>query len=210
MDSWTNLRKIIHVDMDAFFAAVEQRDDPALLGKPVVVGGNPHSRGVVSTCSYEARIYGVHSAMPLAEALRRCPQAIFLPVNGKKYQEASHQIRHIFLDYTPMVEPLSLDEAFLDVTASTSLYGPAPIIAQTIKDRIYRELNLTASAGVACNKFLAKLASDLRKPNGLVVVQPDMVQAFLDPLPIERIWGVGAKTAAQLRGMNVKTVYDRS
>ena len=208
MDIWKNLRKIIHVDMDAFFASVEQRDDPALLVKPVVVGGKPNSRGVVSAASYEARKYGIHSAMPLAEAYRRCPQAIFLPVNMRKYQEVSSQIRQVFMTYTPLVEPLSLDEAFLDVTGSTSLFGPVDKIAFTIKHRIKQELNLTASVGVAGNKFLAKLASDLQKPNGFVIVQPDMVQEFLDPLSVERIWGVGKKTAEQLHKINVKTVGD--
>lgn len=208
MDVWQNLRKIIHVDMDAFYASVEQRDDPSLLGKPVVVGGRPNSRGVVSTASYEARQAGIHSAMPLAEAFRRCPQAVFLPVNGPKYRQVSLQIRRIFLDYTPMVEPLALDEAFLDVTGSTSLFGPAEATAFTIKERIQQELNLTASVGLACNKFLAKLASDLRKPNGFVVVQPDRVQEFLDPLPVERVWGIGKKTAERLHSLNVKTVKD--
>lgn len=208
MDAWTNLRKILHVDMDAFYASVEQRDDPSLLDKPVVVGGRPNSRGVVSAASYEARKFGIHSAMPLAEAFRRCPQAAFLPVNVQKYREVSKQIRQIFLTYTPMVEPLSLDEAFLDVTGSTSLFGPADEIALMIKQRIQQELNLTASVGLACNKFLAKLASDLRKPDGFVVVQPDRVQEFLDPLSVERIWGVGKKTAEQLHTLNIRTVRD--
>ncbi|TGE33287.1 DNA polymerase IV [Desulfosporosinus sp. Sb-LF] len=208
MDAWANLRRILHVDMDAFYASVEQRDDPTLLGKPVVVGGRPNSRGVVSAASYEARKFGVHSAMPLAEACRRCPQAVFLPVNFPKYREASFHIRQIFLTYTPMVEPLSLDEAFLDVTGSTSLFGPAETIALTIKQRIQQELNLTASVGLGCNKFLAKLASDLRKPNGFVIVPPDRVQEFLDPLSVERIWGVGKKTAEQLHKLNIRTVRD--
>ncbi len=203
-----NQRKIIHVDMDAFYASVEQRDDPSLRGKPVIVGGNPNSRGVVSTASYEARKAGVHSAMPLAEAKRRCPQAFFLPVNGRKYREVSLQIRAIFLTYTPLVEPLSLDEAFLDVTGSTSLFGSAETIGMKIKERIQNELDLTASVGVAGNKFLAKLASDLRKPNGFVVVASDQVQAFLDPLPVERVWGVGKKTAERLHGLDVKIVKD--
>ncbi len=208
MKDLSNLRKIIHVDMDAFYASVEQRDDPSLLAKPVVVGGKPNSRGVVCAASYEARKFGIHSAMPMAEAFRRCPQAIFLPVNALKYQEVSLQIRRIFVTYTPIVEPLSLDEAFLDVSGSTSLFGPADTIALTIKQRIQQELNLTASVGVASNKFLAKLASDLKKPDGFVVVQPDSVQEFLDPLSVERLWGVGKKTAEQLHKINVKTVKD--
>ncbi|WP_407314452.1 DNA polymerase IV [Desulfosporosinus sp. SB140] len=208
MNDWASMRKIIHVDMDAFYASVEQRDDPTLMAKPVVVGGNPNSRSVVCAASYEARKFGIHSAMPMAEALRRCPQAIFLPVNPRKYQEVSLQIRKIFLTYTPIVEPLSLDEAFIDVTGSTNLFGPAETIALTIKQRIQQELNLTASVGVACNKFLAKLASDLRKPDGFVVVPHDRVQEFLDPLLVERLWGVGKKTAEQLHKLNIKTVRD--
>ena len=203
-----NLRKIIHVDMDAFYASVEQRDDPTLQTKPVVVGGKPNSRGVVCAASYEARKFGIHSAMPMAEAFRRCPHAVFLPVNMPKYHDVSVQIRQIFMTYTPIVEPLSLDEAFLDVTGSTSLFGSANTIGLTIKQRIQQELNLTASVGVASNKFLAKLASDLQKPDGFVVVQPNRIQAFLDPLSVERIWGVGKKTAEQLHKLNIKTVRD--
>ncbi|HVJ49019.1 DNA polymerase IV [Desulfitobacterium sp.] len=208
MSSDTHLRQIIHIDMDAFFASVEQRDNPALQNRPVVVGGKPDSRGVVSTASYEARKMGIHSAMPLAEAYRRCPQAVFLPVNGKKYRQVSRQIRDIFLTYTPLVEPISLDEAFLDVTASTRLFGSAEEIAQTIKERIKNELDLIASVGVASNKFLAKLASDLEKPNGFVVVDLIHVQEFLDPLPIERIWGVGEKTAERLHRLNIRTLRE--
>jgi DNA polymerase-4 len=208
MDAWTNLRKILHVDMDAFFASVEQRDDPSLQGIPVVVGGSLNSRSVVSAASYEARKFGIHSAMPMAEVYRRCPHAVLLPVNIPKYRAVSQQIQQIFLTYTPMVEPLSLDEAFLDVTGSLSLLGPAEKIAQLIKRRIQLELNLTASVGLACNKFLAKIASDLRKPDGFVVVQPDRIQEFLDPLSVERIWGVGKKTAEQLHTLNIRTVRD--
>ncbi|SDG95746.1 DNA polymerase IV [Desulfosporosinus hippei] len=208
MEDLANYRKILHVDMDAFYASVEQRDNPSLLGKPVVVGGRPNSRGVVSAASYEARKYGIRSAMPVAEAARRCPDAVFLPVNAKKYREVSWQIRQIFLTYTPIVEPISLDEAFLDVTGSTRLFGPAEDIALTIKRRIRQELSLTASVGFACNKFLAKLASDLKKPDGFVVVHSDKVQEFLDPLPIERIWGVGEKTAEQLHRHRINTVKD--
>jgi DNA polymerase IV len=208
MSVWENQRKIIHVDMDAFYASVEQRDNPELRGKPVVVGGSPQSRGVASTCSYEARKYGIRSAMPLAEAYRRCPHAIFVPVNGRKYREVSLQINKIFHDYTPIVEPLSLDEAFLDVTGSTRLFGSAENIAKEIKARIQMELELTASVGLACNKFLAKIASDLKKPNGLVVVAPDKIQQFLDPLPVERIWGVGVKTAERLHGLNIRCVRE--
>lgn len=201
-------RQIIHVDMDAFYASVEQRDNPELLGKPVVVGGNPDSRGVASTCSYEARKYGIRSAMPLAEARRRCPQAIFLPVDMLKYSLVSSQIHDIFADYTPLIEPISLDEAFLDVTASLKLFSSAEQIAREIKVRIKQELYLTASVGIAPNKFLAKLASDLQKPDGFVVVKEKDLEAFLNPLPVEKIWGVGPKTAEELHKMHIKTIRD--
>src|SRR5690606_9856440 len=158
--------------MDAFYAAVEQRDNPTYRGKPVIVGGSPAARGVVSTCSYEARKYGVRSAMPLREAGRRCPHGIFLPVRMRRYEEVSEQIMAILHDYTPLVEPISLDEAFLDVTGSEKLFGPAEQIAREIVERIERELELGASVGIAHNKFLAKLASDLKKPRGFVVVNP--------------------------------------
>ncbi|HWQ62662.1 MAG TPA: DNA polymerase IV, partial [Negativicutes bacterium] len=171
-------RWIIHVDMDAFFAAVEQRDDPALLGRPVVVGG-VGKRGVVSTASYEARRYGVHSAMPMTEARRRCPNAVFMPGDHKKYGRVAEEIRAILAAFSPLVEPLSLDEAFLDVTGMEWLYPDPAEIAAAIRERIRRELALTASAGVAPNKFLAKLASDWGKPDGLVVVRPEEVTAFL-------------------------------
>ena len=201
-------RQIIHVDMDAFYAAVEQRDNPLLLGKPVVVGGNPDSRGVASTCSYEARKYGIKSAMPLSEAKRRCPHAVFLPVDMHKYQEVSSQIHKIFEDYTPLIEPLSLDEAFLDVTDSLRLFGSGEIIARKIKHRIIEELQLTASVGLAPNKFLAKLASDIWKPDGFLILNEGEIDDFLEPLPIERIWGVGPKTAEQLHKLKVKTIKD--
>jgi DNA polymerase-4 len=208
MNAQTNSRNIIHVDMDAFFAAVEQRDNPSLKGKPVIVGGRPDSRGVVATSSYEARRFGIHSAMPINEAWRRCPHGVFLPVNMAKYQEVSKQIHTIFLDYTPLVEPLSLDEAFLDVTDSTKLFGSAEKIACALKKRIRQQLNLTASVGVAGNKFLAKLASDLEKPDGFVIIDPNKVQQFLDPLSVTRIWGVGRKTAEQLFEINIHTIKD--
>jgi DNA polymerase-4 len=208
MAIWKNHRKILHIDMDAFYASVEQRDNPSLKGKPVIVGGSPKSRSVVSAASYEARKFGVHSSMPIGEAKRRCPKAVFLPVNMAKYERVSQEIREIFLTYTPIVEPLSLDEAFLDVTGSTTLFGPAPKIAHLIKDRIFKELHLTASVGLATNKFLAKIASDLQKPDGFVIVPPDKIQAFLDPLPVERIWGVGKVTAVQLSNLGIRTIKD--
>jgi DNA polymerase IV len=198
-------RWIVHVDMDAFFAAVEQRDNPALRGQPVIIGGSSR-RGVVSAASYEARRYGVHSAMPIAEAQRRCPHGVFLPANHRKYSRVSQEIHAIFSDFTPLIEPLSLDEAFLDVTGMDWLYDQPLTIAKTIKKRIHDELELTASAGVAPNKFLAKLASDLEKPNGLVIIHPGEEASVLEHLPITRLWGVGEKTADVLRGLKINTI----
>ena len=183
---------ILHVDMDAFYASVEVRDRPELRGRPVIVGGIGN-RGVVSAASYEARPFGVHSAMPMATARRLCPQGVFLPVRMQHYAEISRQIRAIFLSFTPLVEPLSLDEAFLDVHGCEGLFGPAPEIARQIKNRIRTETGLVASVGVAPNKYLAKLASDIGKPDGFVVLTPDKVTEFLAPLPVSRIWGVGKK-----------------
>jgi DNA polymerase-4 len=200
-------RAILHVDMDAFYASVEQRDDPRLRGKPVIVGG-PSRRGVVLAASYEVRPFGVHSAMPMGEALRRAPNAIVVPPRRDRYEEASHEAFEIFRRYTPLVEPLSLDEAFLDVTASQSLFGDGPTIARAIKDAIRAELGLTASAGVAPCKFAAKVASDLRKPDGLVVVEAGRVAEFLAPLPVERMWGVGPKTAPKMRERGFATIGD--
>jgi DNA polymerase-4 len=197
-------RSIIHVDMDAFFAAIEQRDNPNLRGKPVVVGGsNPHSRGVVSTASYEARAYGIHSAMPLKQAYLRCPQAVFLPVHMAKYKEVSGQIHRIFRRYTSTIEPVSLDEAFLDITGADAVS-----LAREIKDRIREELRLTASVGISYNKFLAKLASDLEKPDGFTVIPRENVEAFLAPLPVRRIWGVGPRTQGFLNDLGIFTIGD--
>ena len=182
---------ILHIDMDAFYAAVELRDQPELRGKPVVVGGSPRGRGVISAASYEARKFGVHSAMPSSQALRLCPDIVFVRPRMEHYAAISKVIRDIFFDYTSLVEPISLDEAFLDVRGCTDLFGDSVSIARQIKDRIKTETGLIASAGVAPNKFLAKVASDLEKPDGLTVVDPDKVQQFLDPLPIKRIWGSG-------------------
>ncbi len=192
--------------MDAFFASVEQRDDPSLRGRPVVVGG-PSKRGVVCAASYEARPFGVRSAMPMAEALRRCPQAVVVAPRREAYAEASRLVFEVFRRYTPLVEGLSLDEAFLDVSASLSLFGEGPAIAARIKADVTRATGLTASAGVAPCKFAAKVASDLRKPDGLVVVGDD-VAGFLAPLPIERMWGLGAKTAPRLRERGFTTIGD--
>jgi DNA polymerase-4 len=199
-------RKILHIDMDAFYATVEQLDHPELRGKPVIVGGDPRRRGVVSTCSYEARQFGVHSAMPLSEALRRCPSGIFVPVRGRRYAEISRRIMAIFNDYTPLVEPLSLDEAFLDLTGSERIFGPAEGIAREIVTRIEREIGLSASSGLAPNKFLAKLGSDLRKPRGFVVITPENALSTLENLPVGKLWGVGSKTEEVLVRMGIHTV----
>jgi DNA polymerase-4 len=201
-------RVIIHLDMDAFFAAVEQLDNPALRGKPVIVGGAPDERGVVSTCSYEARRFGVRSAMPLTEAARRCPQGIFVRGRGARYSEISKQLFSIMSCYSPCLERVSIDEAFLDVTHSQGLFGPGAEIAKTIQTRVATELSLPCSVGVAPNKFLAKVASDLKKPRGFVVVKSNEVHQFLAPLPVERIWGVGEKTAQGLHKMGLWTIGD--
>jgi DNA polymerase-4 len=200
-------RQIVHVDMDAFYASVEQRDDPSLRGKPIIVGG-PSKRGVVCTASYEARPFGVRSAMPMGEALRRCPQAIVVTPRMGHYGEVSRSVMEILHRFTPLVEPLSLDEAFLDVTASQSLFGDGPTIATSIRDAIRSELSLTASAGVAPSKFVAKIASDLHKPDGLTVVGAGEEVSFLTPLPLERMWGIGPKTSKKLRGAGFATIGD--
>lgn len=199
---------IIHLDMDAFFASVEIRERPELMGLPVVVGGSASGRGVVAAANYEARKFGVYSAMPMARALRLCSHLVCLPVNMALYVSVSQQIHEIFYRYTPEIEPLSLDEAFLGVSASESLFGTAAEIAKQIKADIKDECQLIASAGVAPNKFVAKIASDIDKPDGFVVVEQGEVQAFLDPLPIKRIWGVGKKTEQQLQQYGINTVYD--
>ncbi len=199
-------RQIIHVDMDAFYASVEQLDNPKLKGKSVIVGGALNQRGVVSAASYEARKFGVHSAMPMAQAIKLCPQAIVLPVRMQRYVQLSEQIHTIFQEYTPQIEPLSIDEAFLDVTGSLSLFGSAETIGHEIKLKIKEQLNLVASVGIAPNKFLAKLASDLDKPNGFVVITDENCQEVLDPLPVGRIWGIGKVTQKALRAEGIETV----
>lgn len=202
-------RTILHVDLDAFFAAVEQRDRPELRGKPVIVGGGgPTDRGVVSTASYEARRFGVHSAMPLRQAGRLCPEGIFVPVDGAKYAAASTEVMAILRRFTPLVEPVSIDEAFLDVTASRALFGDGPAIGTAIRNAIRDEVRLTASVGVASTKLVAKIASDLRKPDGMVVVPRGEEAEFLAPLPIARLWGVGQQTAQALTEYGVKTIGD--
>ena len=200
-------RKILHLDMDAFFASVEQRDFPELKGKPLVVGGNKSHRGVVAAASYEARKFGVHSAMSMAEALRLCPQLLRQPHRMDVYIEASNKVRDLFHELTEKVEPLSIDEAFLDVTETSLSSGKtATRLAYELKARIFEETQLTASAGVASNKFLAKVASDMNKPDGLTVVQPHEVQDFLDPLPVKKIWGVGPTTAKRMHRLGIKTI----
>jgi DNA polymerase-4 len=198
---------ILHVDLDAFYAAVEQRDDPALRGKPVLVGGSAR-RGVVASCSYEARRFGIHSAMPMAEALRRCPRAIVVRHRMDRYAAASRAFFAILGDYSPEVEGLSLDEAFLDVTASERLLGDGPTIARAIKRRVTAELSLVASVGIAPIKLAAKIASDIDKPDGLRIVPPDQLLAFLHPLPVTRLWGVGDTTREVLATMGLSTIGD--
>ncbi len=201
------LRTIIHLDLDAFFASVEQRDDASLRGKPVLVGGTER-RGVVTAASYEARDYGCRSAMPMAEALRKCPHAVVLPGRRDAYVEASDAVFDVFRRYTPLVEGLSIDEAFLDVTGSRQLFGPGEAIAARIKQEVRTEIGLTVSAGVAPSKFVAKIASDLDKPDGLVVVPDGQAKEFLAPLPVERMWGVGPKAARRMHFAGIQTIGD--
>ncbi|NRB41257.1 MAG: DNA polymerase IV [Pseudomonadales bacterium] len=204
----TGLRKIIHIDCDCFFAAVEIRDNPALKGLPIAVGGKAGSRGVLSTCSYEARRFGLHSAMPTSEALRRCPQLILLPHRMAAYKEASVNMHTIFSRYTTLIEPLSLDEAFLDVTESKLHRGSASLLSKQIRAEIETEVGITASAGIASNKFLAKVASDWNKPNGQFVITPDKVAAFMQDLPVERIPGVGKKSMIKMSALNIHVCAD--
>jgi nucleotidyltransferase/DNA polymerase involved in DNA repair len=197
--------------MDAFFAAVEEREDPALRGRPVVVGADPRGgegRGVVSTANYEARKYGIHSAQPISQAWRRCPHAVFLPPRGRLYSKVSRQVFDVFASYTDQVEPLGIDEAFLDVTASRRLFGEGPELARRLKNDVRDATALTASVGVAAAKFVAKIASDLRKPDGLVVVEPGTEAEFLAPLPVRRLWGAGPMTLAKLRALGCATIGD--
>lgn len=204
----TDQRKIIHIDMDAFFAAVEQRDRPELRGKPVIVGGDPGSRGVVATCSYEARRFGIHSAMSSARAYRLCPQAIFVRPRFEAYRTVSLQIRTLFHEYTDLVEPLSLDEAYLDVTSNKKEMTSATWIAREILQEIQKRTRLTASAGVSYNKFLAKIASDVNKPAGLTVVTPEQAQDFITELPVRRFHGVGRVTEQRLLARGIETGAD--
>ncbi|MBN8432010.1 DNA polymerase IV [Microbulbifer salipaludis] len=202
------MRKIIHCDCDCFYASVEMRDDPNLRGRPIAVGGSSDRRGVISTCNYEARSFGVRSAMPTSQAKKLCPELIVVPGNMKKYREVSAQIREIFLSFTESIEPLSLDEAFLDVTDSPHCNGSATLIAQEIRARVHQALGITISAGVAPNKFLAKIASDWQKPDGLTVIHPDAVEDFVLRLPVKKIHGVGRVTAEKMHRQGIHTCSD--
>ncbi len=202
------MRKIIHIDCDCFFAAVELRDQPQLKGLRVAVGGKARSRGVLSTCNYEARQFGLHSAMATAEAFRRCPQLILLPHRFQAYKDASNSIKEIFLRYTDKIEPLSLDEAYLDVSDSDLFKGSATLIAKDIRQHIKQEVGITASAGIAPNKFLAKVASDWQKPDGQFVIKPDEIAGFMLALPVEKIPGVGKSTMKKMNSLDVKSCAD--
>jgi DNA polymerase-4 len=202
------MRKIIHCDCDCFYASVETRDDPSLRGKPLAVGGRAEARGVIATCNYEARAFGVHSAMSTARALRQCPKLILLPPDFHRYREVSQQILAIYREYTPLVEPLSLDEAYLDVSGIDRCRGSASLMAEEIRNRIRTEVGITASAGIAPNKFLAKVASDWNKPDGQFIVHPRDVDDFVAALPVKKIFGVGKVTAARLKKLGVHTCGD--
>lgn len=202
------LRKIIHVDCDCFYAAVEMRDDPRLRGRPLAVGGDPQRRGVIATCNYEAREFGVRSAMASAHALRLCPELVILPPQFDKYRRVSSAIQALFRRYTALIEPLSLDEAFLDVTDSEQLQNSATRIAEAIRQSVRQDIGITVSAGVAPNKFLAKIASDWNKPDGLTVIRPDQVDAFVAALPVKKLHGVGRVTAAKLAALGIDTCAD--
>src|SRR6266571_1378638 len=203
------MRSILHVDMDAFYASIEQLDHPEYKGKPVIVGADPkggQGRGVVAACSYEARTFGVRSALPISRAWKLCPEGVYVRPRMKRYVEVSAHVMEVFRRYTDLVEPVSIDEAFLDITGSAALLGRPDQIALSIKKEIHQTTGLTASVGLAPNKFLAKIASDLRKPDGLVVVQEKDIQEFLHGLPISRLWGVGPKTEQRLREMGFHTI----
>lgn len=201
-------RKIIHIDMDAFFAAVEQRDHPQYRNQPIIVGGSPFARGVVATCSYEARQYGIHSAMPSSQAYRLCPHAIFVKPRFEAYKAASQQIRHIFAEFTDLIEPLSLDEAYLDVSTADIYQGSATLIAKAIKAAIKQQVGLIASAGISYNKFLAKLASDMDKPDGLYLITPEQGPKFAESLPVNKFHGIGKVTAAKMQALGIHSGKD--
>lgn len=202
------LKKIIHIDCDCFYASIEMRDDPSLRGRPIAVGGTPDKRGVVATCNYEARAYGVRSAMPSQKAQKLCPDLLFIRPRFEVYRAVSKQIQQIFQDFTTIIEPLSLDEAYLDVTDCTLFNNSATLIAQRIQQRIQEDIGITASAGVAPNKFLAKIASDWKKPSGLFVITPAKMDDFILHLPVDKLHGVGKVTAAKLNQLGINTCYD--
>ncbi|MBF0484278.1 MAG: DNA polymerase IV [Candidatus Omnitrophica bacterium] len=211
MDIQLSMTFILHIDMDAFFAAVEQRDDPRLLGKPVIIGADPQGgkgRGVVSTCSYEARKFGVHSAMPISQAFKKCPKGFFLQPDMDKYSRVSAEIMKILYDFTPEIEQVSVDEAFLDITGSYHLWKTPLAVGQSIKARIKKDLDLNCSIGIASNKMIAKIASDYCKPNGLLQINAEQILEFLWPLTVDKIWGVGAKTKEILNNSGIFTVGD--
>jgi len=204
-------RVILHVDMDAFFAAIEQREHPEYKDKPLIVGADPKAgkgRGVVSTCSYEARKYGIHSAMPISQAYRLCPDGIYVYPNGRLYGQVSQELFQIFYEFTDLVEPLSIDEAFLDISGTINLFGSARQLGMQLKNRIREAQHLTGSVGIAPNKFTAKVASDLEKPDGLVIVEPPELHDFLDKLPVSRLWGAGKKTIVRLEQLGLHTIGD--
>jgi len=205
---WEGHKVIIHLDMDAFFAAIEQMINPDLRGRPVIVGGTPDSRGVVSTCSYEARNYGVHSAMPMKRAYELCPDAVFIDTSGGKYSYMSVEVMNILKDFTPNVEAVSIDEAFMDITSVWRRYGSPRKAAEAIKREIKEKLGLTASIGVAPNRLAAKMASSSNKPDGLVIIQPHEVQQFLWVQPVEHLWGVGPKSTEALNNQGIRTIGD--
>jgi DNA polymerase IV len=202
------LRKIIHIDADAFYASVEEREDPALKSQAIAVGGSPEGRGVVATCNYRARSFGVHSAMPSSQAIKLCPELIFLKPRFDLYREASKQMHHIFKQYTELVEPLSLDEAYLDVSSTIACKGSATLIAQEIQAKILQSVGISVSAGVAPNKFLAKIASDWNKPHGLFVILPEHIEDFVKALPVKKINGVGKVTEEKMRRLGIATCDD--
>src|SRR5207249_7448082 len=204
----SNVRRILHIDMDAFYASVEQRDDHSLAGRPLAVGGQPDRRGVVAAASYEARVFGVHSAMSMARAVRLCPCLVIVPPDFARYKAASNAVFSIFREVTPLVEPLSLDEAYLDVTENAWGEPLGMTVARRLKDRIRADTGLTASAGVAPNKFLAKIASGWKKPDGLTVIAPDRMESFLQQLPVDALWGVGPVTARKLRARGIERLVD--
>ena len=202
------MRKIIHCDCDSFYASVEMRDDPSLRGRPLAVGGAPDRRGVVATCSYEARRYGIHSAMPMSQAVRLCPELIILRPDMAKYRAVSREVHTVFRDYTRIIEPLALDEAFLDVSDTTLCRGSATLMAEEIRARVRKELGITLSAGIAPNKFLAKIASDWNKPDGQMTIRPEAVSDFVAQLPVSKLFGVGSVTAQRMRQLGLETCAD--